>query len=120
MTNRSVRIVFSCALPALLATAGCMPTVDSDPKSPEFAALCSSAYNVFYVDGGKGPAYVANSKRQLYWRDRYYRLTGISDEAAKKIIKIGHHLAESHRGESSENRNASMRKIMDVCARHEA
>lgn len=106
------------ALPILLLLTGCMNGAH-DPNSPEFAARCAGAFSQYYVDGGKGPEYKANSKKSSYWRDRYYRLTGMNDEAAKKIIKITNGMVLELRKESIESRNKIYRQIMDGCTPYE-
>jgi hypothetical protein len=102
----------------LLVLTGCMNSAD-DPNSAQFAARCSGAFNLYYVDGGKGPEYKANSKKYFYWRDRYYRVAGINDEAAKTLIKTSRTMMEAHRGESTETRKKVYKQIQDACNPHQ-
>ena len=117
--SKCPRVVMAAGvMQLLLILTGCMNSAD-DPSSADFAARCSGAFNLYYVDGGKGPEYKANSKKYFYWRDRYYRLSGTNDTSAKKLIKSTRDMMEAHRGESTEKRNKIYKQIMDVCTPHE-
>jgi hypothetical protein len=116
--SKNLRVVAVGILPVALILTGCMNRAD-DPSSFEFAARCSGAFNLYYVEGGKGPEYKANSKKYFYWRDRYYRLAGINDTAAKTLISNTRNMMEAHRGESTEKRNKIYKQIMDACTPHE-
>src|ERR1700759_4224224 len=103
--------VMTSALPIILLLSGCGH--EADPKSAEFAALCTGALSGYYVDGGMGPEYEAKSKRELYWRDRYFSIAGIHSDTTKKLIKIVYDLQYQHRHESTADRNVTFKRIMD-------
>lgn len=103
---------------------GCSDSKSSrdNPASAEFAARCSAALQIYYVEGGKGPEFAAKSARARYWSKRYHELSGGEAQfspALKAWQAIHRELSEAHKGRGIAKKNEAMKQIMDRCAPYE-
>ncbi len=108
-----------------IAVGGCDGTgnASESPDSAEFAARCSAALQIYYVEGGKGPEFTVKSARARYWTKRFHDLSGSGDgqfsAALKKWQSIHRELSEAHKGKGIARKNEAMKQIMDRCAAYE-
>ncbi|MFN8947190.1 MAG: hypothetical protein ACK6DM_05130 [Alphaproteobacteria bacterium] len=101
-----------------------VPSVSADPNSADFAAMCSVALSIYYVEGGKGPAFVEKSRRARYWSKVYHERQkssggGSDRKPMESWTAIQRELYQAHSKKGIEGRNMAMKEIMDMCAPHE-
>jgi hypothetical protein len=106
-----------------IASVGAIYLLNSQ-RVPSVSADPNVARSIYYVEGGKGPAFVEKSRRARYWSKVYHERQkssggGSDRKPMESWTAIQRELYQAHSKKGIEGRNMAMKEIMDMCAPHE-